>query len=117
MTLMPLNRLAQGSGADVPTYPKADDCRPLMQFLEFDKAHEAAVRQVFGRVLLCRDLAVAASYAKAPGAGFTCITLEGDMVNKKGAVQGGYREAAANRLVHASEIRAANCAWRWLRWR
>jgi chromosome segregation ATPase len=114
VTLMPLNRLAQGGGPE-PVYPKADDCRPLMQFLEFDKAHEAAVKQVFGRVLLCRDLSVAAAYAKAPsgpGGGFTCITLEGDMVNKKGAVQGGYREAAANRLVHASEIRAANGACR-----
>jgi structural maintenance of chromosome 3 (chondroitin sulfate proteoglycan 6) len=72
-----------------------------------DKRHAAAVEQVFGRVLLCRSLEVAAAFAKQD-LGLTCITLDGDMVNKKGAVQGGYREAAASRLAHAGATAAAH---------
>lgn len=44
MTLMPLNRLAQRK--ESVAYPKADDCRPLIQFLQYDPAVAPAVEQV-----------------------------------------------------------------------
>jgi len=104
VTLMPLSRLSSPPVA----YPTDNDCRPLMSFLSYDKKHEAAVAQVFSRVLLCRNLEVAAKYAKA--AGLTCVTLEGDLVNRKGGIQGGYIDHAAVRLVHCGRYYEAAAA-------
>jgi structural maintenance of chromosome 3 (chondroitin sulfate proteoglycan 6) len=74
VTLMPLSRLSEQH----IEYPKDDDCRPLIEFLQYEPRFKAAVQQVFGRVLLCRSIEVASKFAKSHG--FTCVTLEGDKV-------------------------------------
>jgi structural maintenance of chromosome 3 (chondroitin sulfate proteoglycan 6) len=102
VTLMPLNRL-KDARVDYPS--STDDCHPLINFLKHEATYKKAVAQVFSRVLLCRTTAIAAQYARSHG--LTCITLEGDMVNRKGALQGGYCEADASRLVSVARMYAA----------
>lgn len=59
---------------------------------------------MFGRVLLCRNMEVAAKYAKSHG--LTCVTLEGDIVDSKGGIQGGYHDERTSRLVYIAQVYA-----------
>ena len=98
VTLMPLSRLTTSH----IEYPNDTECVPLMSLLEFKPEYKACIQQIFGRVLLCRTLDIASKYAKSHG--FTCITLDGDTVSKKGAVQGGYVESDSSRLTHVAAM-------------
>lgn len=101
VTLMPLSKLAP----EAVEYPTDEDCRPLLQFLHFMPEYAKAVQQVFSRVLLCKNLAVAARYARSHG--LTCVTLDGDIVNRKGSLQGGHIDHEATRLQHVARMYAA----------
>ena len=92
VTFMPLNRLKP---KDV-TYPNAPDAIPLIQKLRFDPAHEKAFKQVFGKTCVCRDLTIAAAYVKSHG--INTITLDGDKVDRKGALTGGYHDVRRSRI-------------------
>lgn len=103
VTCIPLTRVK----ASEQTYPQADDCRPLMQFLQFNPDFTKAVKQQFGRVLLCKNSEVAARYACEHG--FVCVTLEGDTANNSGVLTGGYINPVEARLKNVSvraEIRS-----------
>jgi structural maintenance of chromosome 3 (chondroitin sulfate proteoglycan 6) len=84
VTLVPLSRIKDVS----VTYPTTDDSRPLIKFLEYDPKLARAVQQTFSRALLCRTTAAAMGYSRSHD--LTCVTLEGDIANKRGALQGGY---------------------------
>lgn len=92
VTFMPLNRLKP---KDV-TYPNADDAIPLIKKLSFDPKMDKAFKQVFGKTCVCRDLAVAAAYVRSHQ--LNTITLEGDKVDRKGALTGGYHDIRRSRL-------------------
>jgi structural maintenance of chromosome 3 (chondroitin sulfate proteoglycan 6) len=77
-------------------YPTGDDCRPLKSFLEYEPRFKPAIEQLFGRVLLCKDLETASRYARSHH--LTCVTLAGEVVDRKGAMQGGFLDAKAARL-------------------
>lgn len=55
-------------------------------------------------MLLCSNLEVAAKYAKSHG--LTCVTLEGDIVDSKGGIQGGYHDERTSRLVSFAQVYA-----------
>ncbi|PIL33483.1 hypothetical protein GSI_04106 [Ganoderma sinense ZZ0214-1] len=92
VTFMPLNRLK----AKVPPAPNAQDAIPLMDKLRFDTKHSKAFQQVFGKICVCRDLTIAAVYVKSHG--INTITLDGDKVNRKGALTGGYHDVRRSRI-------------------
>jgi len=94
VTLVPLNRIKPAE----QQYPASEDCRSLTSFLQFDDKFAPAVKQQFGRVLLCKSSEVAAKYAREQG--FICVTLEGDTANKRGALTGGFIDPSAARLKH-----------------
>jgi len=77
-------------------YPTAGDCRPLKSFLEYEPQFKPAIEQLFGRVLLCKDLEAASRYARSHH--LTCVTLHGEVVDRKGAMQGGFLDPKAARL-------------------
>ncbi|CAB4408988.1 unnamed protein product [Rhizophagus irregularis] len=60
----------------------------MMNVLKVDKAYTKAIEQVFGRSVICVDLNVAATLAKSHD--LDGITLDGDRVDRKGALTGGY---------------------------
>lgn len=92
VTFMPLNRLHPR----VPPTPNAQDAIPLMDKLQFNQMHVKAIQQVFGKTCVCRDLTIAAAYVKSHG--INTITLDGDKVDRKGALTGGYHDLRRSRL-------------------
>jgi structural maintenance of chromosome 3 (chondroitin sulfate proteoglycan 6) len=98
VTFMPLNRLKP----KIPTYPNAQDAIPLMEKLQFDPKLEKAFQQVFGKTCVCRDLNVAAAYVKSHG--INTITLDGDKVDRKGALTGGYHDVRKSRIEAVKEV-------------
>jgi structural maintenance of chromosome 3 (chondroitin sulfate proteoglycan 6) len=92
VTFMPLNRLKP---KPTPVL-NAQDAIPLIDKLRFDPLHQKAFQQVFGRTCVCRDLTLAAAYVKSHG--INTITLEGDKVDRKGALTGGYYDVRRSRI-------------------
>lgn len=52
--------------------------------------------QVFGGTFVCRDLTIAAAYVKSHG--INTVTLDGDRVDRRGAVTGGYHDIRRSRI-------------------
>ncbi|KAF9038262.1 RecF/RecN/SMC protein [Hymenopellis radicata] len=92
VTFMPLNRLKPKN----QPMPNAQDAIPLMDKLRFDPEHEVAFRQVFGKTCVCQDLTIAAAYVKSHG--INTITLDGDKVDRKGALTGGFHDVRRSRI-------------------
>ncbi|KAI0087967.1 hypothetical protein BDY19DRAFT_202098 [Irpex rosettiformis] len=98
VTFMPLNRLHPKN----PPTPNAQDAIPLIDKLRFDPIHLKAFQQVFGKTCVCRDLTIAAAYVKSHG--INTITLDGDKVDRKGALTGGYYDVRRSRLEAISNV-------------
>lgn len=92
VTFMPLNRLKPKN----PPTPNAQDAEPLINKLRFDPVFEKAFQQVFGKTCVCRDLTIAAAYVKSHG--INTITLDGDKVDRKGALTGGFHDIRRSRI-------------------
>ena len=71
VTFLPLNRLRTGE----PVMPKGKDFVPMIKKIQVDAKYRAAAIHVFGRILICRDLEVAAHYSREEE--ITCVTLDG----------------------------------------
>jgi structural maintenance of chromosome 3 (chondroitin sulfate proteoglycan 6) len=71
VSFLPLNRLS----AAPRDYPQSPDLRPLVDEIACEPMFAPAVRHVFGKTLLCRNLEVAAMNAKQHK--LDCITLDG----------------------------------------
>jgi structural maintenance of chromosome 3 (chondroitin sulfate proteoglycan 6) len=92
VTFMPLNRLKP----KVPVFPQTEDTQPLIDQLAFDPKYTKAFQQVFGKTCVCKDLMVAAKYARSHD--LNTITIEGDKVDRKGALTGGYHDIRRSRM-------------------
>jgi structural maintenance of chromosome 3 (chondroitin sulfate proteoglycan 6) len=92
VTFMPLNRLRPKAAPPV----NAQDAIPLLSKIAYDPLYAKAFQQVFGRTCVCRDLTLAAAYVKSHG--INTITLDGDKVDHKGALSGGYHDVRRSRL-------------------
>ena len=92
ITFMPLNRLKPRPA----NIPKAGDAVPMMEKIRFDPLYEKAFEQVFGKTVICPNLAVAAQYARSHGV--NAITMDGDRSDKRGALTGGYHDPRQSRL-------------------
>jgi len=84
VTFIPLNRIKPKP----VTFPEAGDAIPLIQKLKYHERHEKAFQQVFGKTCVCQDLTVAAAYVRSHD--LNTITRNGDKVDRKGALTGGY---------------------------
>jgi structural maintenance of chromosome 3 (chondroitin sulfate proteoglycan 6) len=102
VTFMPLAQLRPTSAK----LPNASDAVPIIQKLQYDKRYDKAMKQVFGKTIVCPSLPVAAQYARSHGC--SAITPEGDTANKKGAMTGGYIDPRKSRL---EAVRTVN-KWR-----
>jgi structural maintenance of chromosome 3 (chondroitin sulfate proteoglycan 6) len=102
VTFMPLDRLR------VPDlqYPSehGSDAVPLTKHLKYDARYEPAVRQVLGRAVVCRSRAVAERVAA--GGKLDAITIEGDLVSRRGALSGGYSDPARSRILSHQRAKA-----------
>lgn len=114
VTFMPLNKLA----VKEPSYPRTETTLPIIDRLKFKSVFRKAflhvsfllfltlTTQIFGRTLLCSSIEEAAGIAKAHN--MDCITIEGDQINRKGALTGGFHDTRKSRLALMGVIRATS---------
>ena len=103
LTFLPLNRLRNPE----VQYPDSTDVRSLtLVALEYEIEFEQAIRQVFGKKLIAKDLDIAAHYSKEYQ--LDAITADGDQVNRKGGFEGGYHDERVSRIGAVVKIREAN---------
>ena len=105
VTFMPLNRLKP----KIPPLPNAQDAIPLIDKLRFDPKHVKAFQQVFGKTCVCRDLTIAAAYVKSHN--INTITLDGDKVDRKGALTGGYHDVRRSRIEAIRNVTTWRAKW------
>lgn len=84
VTFMPLNRLSPKN----VTYPDHDSVTPLIDMIEYDPTIESAVRQVFGTTVVAMNLDIGSQIAHSNE--LNAITINGDRVNTKGVLTGGF---------------------------
>lgn len=95
VTFLPLNQLRIDTEDKLPT--NHSEVRPLLQHcLKYDSRVERALKHVFGKKLLCKDLDLATEWSAKLGV--DGITLEGDLCSRKGSLTGGYIDTAKSRL-------------------
>lgn len=92
VTFMPLNRLTV---KDID-YPHTNDAIPMVSKLTYSERYNKALRFIFGRTLICRNLEVATNLARSTK--LDCVTLDGDQVSSKGSLTGGYFNSSRSRL-------------------
>jgi structural maintenance of chromosome 3 (chondroitin sulfate proteoglycan 6) len=93
VTFLPLNKLNPPN----MEYPNAkNDAIPMVEQMKFNPMFQPAMRQVFGRTLICRDIDRASHFAK--NSNHDCVTLDGDQVSHKGTLTGGYYDTRRSRL-------------------
>tara|TARA_R110002050_G_scaffold282379_2_gene430315 strand:- start:4264 stop:6147 length:1884 start_codon:yes stop_codon:yes gene_type:complete len=96
---MPLNRLHPMVAPTLDT----DEVKSMSSLLQFNPRVRKAIEQVFGRTLLCRSLEIATAFAGTDG--YSCVTLDGDKIDRKGAIHGGYYEREFSSLEAMSQVR------------
>lgn len=75
---MPLNRL----NVREIDYPQTEDALPMVTKLQYSERFDKAMRYIFGKTMICRNLEVASVLARTTG--LDCVTLDGDQVSSKG---------------------------------
>lgn len=68
----------------------------MISKLKYEEQYDKALRYIFGKTLICRNLERATELAKTTG--LDCVTLEGDQVSSKGCLTGGYFNTSRSRL-------------------
>lgn len=96
---MPLNRLKPKQ----VSVPQAPDAILMLKKMQFDRQYQAAFDQIFGRTIICPNLEVAGAYVRSHG--INAITLDGDKVERKGALTGGYHDPRRSRLDAVKNVR------------
>ncbi|KAI3647281.1 hypothetical protein MP228_007502 [Amoeboaphelidium protococcarum] len=104
VTFMPLNRLK----ASQQKYPENVQAIPIISKLKFDSKFQLAFEQVFGKSVVCPSLEVASQVASDYG--FNAITLDGDRVERRGALVGGYHDSKRLRLGIVKQLKSSKAA-------
>lgn len=103
ITFLPLNQLRSKKF----TYPTSPDIRPLIQVaFEYDQEIDVAIKLIFGQKLIARDLDTASIFSK--DFQMDAITMEGDIVNHRGAFEGGYHDDRLSKILAVFKIREAS---------
>lgn len=96
---MPLNRLKPKQ----VNVPQAPDAILMLKKMSFEKKYQLAFDQIFGRTIICPNLEVAGAYVRSHG--INAITLDGDKVERKGALTGGYHDPKRSRLDAVKNVK------------
>jgi len=100
VTFVPLNRVQP----QTHTYPAENDVIPLLSKLDYNPAVRPAMEQIFARTIVCPSLEICEGYARSHK--LDAITLDGDKVERKGAMIGGYRDPKRSRLATIKSLAA-----------
>lgn len=70
-----------------------------LELVGFEDEVEAAMRYVFGKTIVCRDVEAAKACAFTDGIRVRSVTLEGDLFDPAGTLTGGSRAPASNSVL------------------
>jgi structural maintenance of chromosome 3 (chondroitin sulfate proteoglycan 6) len=88
-----------------PNFPTdATSAQPVTKCLRFDAKFEPAIKEVFGKTLLCENLELATGYRRSHNV--ACVTMDGDKIAKKGSIKGGYYDVSQSKIKLNKEVRA-----------
>ncbi|GBF98156.1 hypothetical protein Rsub_10568 [Raphidocelis subcapitata] len=102
VTFMPLDALRVQEVAYPTEWGEA--AVPMHKVLKFEPKFRAAVMQVFGKTMVCQSREVAEKVA-ASGQ-LDAITLDGDLVRRKGTVSGGFSDPGRNKIGSHQKVKA-----------
>lgn len=83
--------------------PQTERSTPLLGQLRYAEHLRPAMQQVFGRVMVCSSLEDAGRLARQHN--LICVTPDGDQINKRGVLSGGYHDQKRSRLQLMKQIR------------
>jgi len=104
VTFIPLNRVDASGGERRPPLAATQDAIPLISKLRFDPSVRPAIESIFGRTMIARDMTVAGVVSEQQKV--HCVTMDGNQVNKRGALTGGFVEGNIGKLEAAKEMAA-----------
>eukprot|EP00049_Salpingoeca_infusionum_P006094 m.101151 g.101151 ORF g.101151 m.101151 type:complete len:1193 (+) comp13195_c1_seq1:372-3950(+) len=93
VTFLPLDKLR----SQRREYPRGSEFVPLVNVINSEPKFEPAVRHVFGRTIVCKDMAAAESSSRT--ADLDAVTLDGDKFSRNGIVSGGFVDKRASKLA------------------
>lgn len=88
VTFMPLNRIYDDPNFSFPHHDQNSVFTPLIKKIKYDIRFEKAVKHVFGKTIVVKDLPSGIKYVKQYK--LNAITLDGDRVDTRGVLTGGY---------------------------
>uniref|UniRef100_A0A7S1R1H3 Structural maintenance of chromosomes protein n=1 Tax=Neobodo designis TaxID=312471 RepID=A0A7S1R1H3_NEODS len=88
LTFIPLVG-SHGSAVDDSLRTLGGTCKPVIDLLKYDASIEPALRYAMGRTLVCDTMAEARRVAYETGERKKVVTVDGNMLQKNGSVQGG----------------------------
>ncbi len=92
VTFVPLNRLR----SKTVDFPQANDAVLMIKKIQFEARFRLAMEQVFGKTIICPNLEIAGAYVRSHRV--DAITLDGDKIERKGALSGGYHDPRRSRI-------------------
>lgn len=98
ITFMPLAQLKPRK----VTMPRASDIVPLISKIDYDPQFEDAFQQVFGKTVVTNNLQTGGQYARSHNV--DAITSDGDIINKRGVISGGFIDSRRSRLEAVSAV-------------
>lgn len=98
ITFMPLAQLKPRK----VNMPRASDIVPLISKIEYDDAFDDAFQQVFGKTVVTNNLQTGGQYARSHNV--DAITSDGDIINKRGVISGGFIDTRRSRLEAVSAV-------------
>jgi len=99
VTFIPLNKCSPDQQSE-RRYPTSTDVMPMLKLLRYDEDipnMKGALIQIFGNTLIPKDLNVGFHFAMSEN--YQCVTLNGDIVTSRGAMDGGYNDNKYRRLA------------------
>ena len=95
--------LIQQLAAQYPDDPQTSKfCVPMMKEMTFDPKFRPALAQVFRKCLVVKDLEIGSRFSRSHN--LHCVTIQGDQVNDKGAISGGYLDIRNNEFVELRSV-------------
>lgn len=98
-TFTPLTRVPKYTK---PNFPEGQLSIPLLDLMQVDPQGAPAVQQVLGHALLCKSVEIAMEYAQSYNV--MGVTLEGDIVGRRGNTTGGYVDPKQSRLGFIAKL-------------
>ncbi|OUT20567.1 hypothetical protein CAS74_004228 [Pichia kudriavzevii] len=98
-TFIPLNRLSNESFV----FPSGTDFVPLIKKIAYDDFLAPAVKQIFGKTVVCVD--IQRGFELSNEYNVNAVTIDGDRCDNRGVLTGGFRDIKVSRIDYLKNLR------------